>query len=397
MATIYSSPFPHCSSIISTTRRSVNKTDISLLPAAASHFTRRDFPRTRVAVSLPAGNITNADYLETEFSGRAHGVTFTQISDSCVVRMALQSGSVANILLPSGLITSYKAEMWHGGVVEILHTSVSQGEEEEEEDGSAVIRGGVSVAVDCYNDQGLSWSPKTWAFHQLKGSPKEDFIQVELMSKNTEANVEIKHIVTLKQYCLKSEINIFNHNTLPLRMSGSVLGHLTVSTPEATYAVGLQHSDFINRPPFSTDYGIIPPGFGKRKNQTSNNFWDPAGIVGIFSRSRTRNAAEKAEGESEDEIEGEETDNYKCLTDEMSKIYRHAPRDITIIDRGRRNSVIVGREGFKEVYMLSPGSRHDSYGKYAYICIGQAAVLEPIVVESQGEWRGVHRLHNPNT
>lgn len=58
--------------------------------------------------------------------------------------------------------------------------------------------------------------------------------------------------------------------------------------------------------------------------------------------------------------------------------------------------MIVGREGFKEVYMLSPGSRHDSYGKYSYICIGQAAVLEPIVVESQGEWRGVHRLHNPN-
>lgn len=124
-------------------------------------------------VSFPG--TVNADYLETEFSG--HGVTFTQISDSCVVRMALENGSVANILLPSGLITSYKAEMWHGGVVEILHTSVSEGE-----DGSAVIEGGVSVAVDCKNDQGLSWSPTTWGFHQVKGSPEEDFIQVQYNS-----------------------------------------------------------------------------------------------------------------------------------------------------------------------------------------------------------------------
>lgn len=129
-------------------------------------------------------------------------------------------------------------------------------------------------------------------------------------------------------------------------MSGSVLGHLTVSTPEATYAVGLEHSDFFNRPPFSTNFGIIPPGFGKRKNQTSNKFWDPAGIF-----SSTRNAEEKA-GQSEDEIEGEETDNYKCLTDEMSKIYRHAPRDITIIDRVSYLDLQVNSNIYFPKYML---------------------------------------------
>ncbi|KAF6154064.1 hypothetical protein GIB67_018986, partial [Kingdonia uniflora] len=50
------------------------------------------------------------------------------------------------------------------------------------------------------------------------------------------------------------------------------------------------------------------------------------------------------------ENEGEEEDNYAQLTDKMSRIYTSAPRKFTIIDRGKRNSVIVGRDGFDELY-----------------------------------------------
>ena len=50
-------------------------------------------------------------------------------------------------MLPSSLITSYKTPMWHGGTVELLHTSVSKGE-----NGGAVIQAGVSLAFDCCSD-----------------------------------------------------------------------------------------------------------------------------------------------------------------------------------------------------------------------------------------------------
>lgn len=114
----------------------------------------------------------DTEYLESEFSG--HGVTFTRVNDSCVVRMALENGSIANLMLPSGLITSYKAQMWHGGTLELLHTTVSQGQ-----NGSPVIEGGVSLACICDNDHGLSWSPSSWVLHQVKGDPQES-IQVPL-------------------------------------------------------------------------------------------------------------------------------------------------------------------------------------------------------------------------
>jgi len=64
--------------------------------------------------------------------------------------------------------------------------------------------------------------------------------------------------------------------------------------------------------------------------------------------------------------------------------------------QGRRNSIEVGRDGFDELYIFSPGSRHKWYGKYAYVCVGQSALLEPIILSPQSEWRGLQQLHNPN-
>lgn len=129
---------------------------------------KRKFQLPSVA-SIPYPPI-NVDYLETEFNG--HGVSFASIGDGCVVKMKLENGSLASIMLPSGLITSYKAPMWHEGLLELLHTVVS-----EAEDGGGVVQGGVSLAFKCESDEGVSWSPSNWTLYGVKGSP-EEFIQV---------------------------------------------------------------------------------------------------------------------------------------------------------------------------------------------------------------------------
>lgn len=114
------------------------------------------------------------DYLEGEFSG--HGVTFEGIGDSCVAKMGLDNGSTATLMLPTGLITSYKTPMWHGGTVELLHTSVSEGDE-----GEAVIQGGVSLALNCDDgDNEVPWSPSSWALRDIRGHSK-DSIKVNLI------------------------------------------------------------------------------------------------------------------------------------------------------------------------------------------------------------------------
>lgn len=108
----------------------------------------------------------NVEYLAAEFAG--HGVSFEPVGSSCAVKMALRNGSVAHVLLPSGLVTSYKPAMWHGTVTEVLHTNVAEGP-----GGRAVIRGGVSVDLRCAGADGV-WSPSAswaWSLRDVRGNP----------------------------------------------------------------------------------------------------------------------------------------------------------------------------------------------------------------------------------
>lgn len=184
---VYASIFP--SNFIHPSPIKCSKSFASLhpyFPSVQQHTSintkKRYFPLPGVAsIPYPVPTPINVDYLESEFSG--HGVTFEDISDSCVVKMGLENGSLATVMLPSGIITSYKASMWHGGLLELLHTSVSEGE-----DGSdPVIQGGVSLAfkIESDDDGGVSWSPNTWALRDVRGNPDESIQVCLLMTKGS--------------------------------------------------------------------------------------------------------------------------------------------------------------------------------------------------------------------
>ncbi|KAF8398608.1 hypothetical protein HHK36_017539 [Tetracentron sinense] len=356
-------------------------------PSNLCHYgNKKDF--TLLALASSSYTPINVDYLEREFSG--HGVSFAEIGDSCVVRMGLENGSIASLMLPSGLITSYKAPMWHGGMLEVLHTSVSKGEENI----GAIVQGGISVCFKCGNDDGVSWSPSIWALHDENNRTFE--MQVELISRDSEDMVEVKYIVTLQSDVLSSELVFSNLKPSTLQLMGSFISHLTVSTPDATYAVGLEGSNYFSRPPFMSDFSIIPPVFGQTNATGSIQSWGQTTLKGLLSNLGVRGQKDATESKQEEEIEGEENDNYAQLTEKMSRIYTSAPRSFTVIDRGRRNSVVVGREGLDEIYMFSPGSNHEWYSKYAYVCVGPSAMLKPIILGPGGTWRGMQYLHNPN-
>ncbi|GKC76741.1 protein NDH-dependent cyclic electron flow 5, partial [Tanacetum coccineum] len=219
---------------------------------------------------------------------------------------------------------------------------------------------------------------------------------VELISSNSEEKIEIKHIVTLQQDAISSEIVITNLRPSPLKLMGSIIGHLAISTPEATYAIGLESSNYFVKPPIYSNFSIVPPDFSNNDSSSRNSFKQLLSGWGLGSPNDSFNDRTAKNKQEDEDIEGEEEENYKHLTEKMSMIYTSAPRSLTIMDRGKRNSVIVSREGFDELYIFSPGSRHKSYGKYSYICVGHAALLKPITIGPQSEWRGVQHLHNPN-
>ncbi|CAO2822058.1 unnamed protein product [Amaranthus hypochondriacus] len=335
------------------------------------------------SISYPQPPPFNLNYLKREFS--SHGVSFTELGNNYVMRLLSENGSAASILMPSGLITSYKPKMWHGSSIEVLHTCVS--EEKSSDGGGVSIQGGVSLALNCVGEDGFLWSPLTWVLNDVNGS-SDDSIQVEIVSQDIGKMVEVKYNITLKPDTMISEVTVMNSRSSKLELTGSILTHLTVSTPDATYAYGLEGSNFVEKLPLMSDFSITPTNLAKRKDTSPSQSWPLSSVKDLFAKRDVKEA-------NEDNV-GEEDENYKHLSEDMSRIYTSAPRNFTIIDRGKRNSVMVGRKGFEELYMYSPGSSHESYGKYAYVCVGQSAVLRPIRLGPDQLWRGEQHLHNPN-
>ncbi|XP_021741249.1 protein NDH-DEPENDENT CYCLIC ELECTRON FLOW 5-like [Chenopodium quinoa] len=385
--------FPSNTSLLTTTKSINSPTSFPphLLSNSSRYitFNKRDFELpisvTSPSVAYPQPPF-NVKYLESEFG--SHGVSFAELGQSSyVVRMLLENGSAASILMPSGLITSYKPKMWHGSSIEVLHTSVSErGTMYGDGGGGPVIQGGVSLALNFVGENGFSWSPVSWVLTDVKGN-SQDSIQVEMISRDIGNMVEVKYSITLKDDTLSSEVSVSNSRSSQLELRGSILSHLTLSSPDATYAIGLEGSNYVNKLPTISDFFIMPPNMAKNKKTSQS--WPLSSLKEWFG-------AKSDDTEINEQTEGEEKDNYKHLSGKMSRIYTCAPRNFTIIDRGKRNSVIVGRRGFGELYMYSPGSSHELYGKYAYLCVGQSALLKPITLDPEQSWIGEQRLHNPN-
>ncbi|XP_066368271.1 protein NDH-DEPENDENT CYCLIC ELECTRON FLOW 5-like [Miscanthus floridulus] len=353
---------------------------------AAPHQVRALAPATAAEEAAgPSPAPLNVEYLTAEFAG--HGVSFEPVGSSCAVKMALRNGSVAHVLLPSGLVTSYKPAMWHGTVTEVLHTNVAEGP-----GGRAVIRGGVSVDLRCAGGDGV-WSPsasRAWSLRDVRGNPTTS-IEIELASAAPGNAAAARCVVTLHPEALATELAVTNGASSPMALTCAVPSHLRVSTPDATYALGLLGSDYRSVEPALSEFSIIPPDYGAAQQSaegtTARHRWANRGLDMILSGGQDRGAA--------DEPDGEEDDDYKHISDAMCRVYSNAPKEFTIIDRGRRNSVSLHRKGFEELYVFSPGSQYQWYGKYAYVVVGPA-MLEPVMLGPGDTWQGAQYLRNPN-
>jgi hypothetical protein len=207
--------------------------------------------------------------------------------------------------------------MWHGASTEVLHTTVGEGP-----GGRPVIRGGVSMDLRCARGVAgdappSSWSPGgAWSLRDVRGGPTGS-IEVELVSLEPPGSgaAEAWCMVTLRPEALASEFTVTNaaSSSSAVALSGAVSNHLRVSTPDATYAVGLQGSDYRSREPLLSEFSILPPGYSTQPTTTSQQVnWVNRGLGMLLSGGGGDRAAPVAQ-----EPDGEEDDNYKHLTAEL--------------------------------------------------------------------------------
>lgn len=160
-------------------------------------------------------------------------------------------------------------------------------------------------------------------------------MQVELVSVSPENMAQIKYLITLQEDCIGSELIISNPHSSALELSGSFISHLKVSTPDATYAVGLQGSNYRSKQPLTSEFCIIPPNRNRRRSAA------PKSVLQHLLSRWGSNKGEDEDGQpnydgfstSAEESEGEEDDDQASMTEKMSRVYTSAPRQFTVIDR----------------------------------------------------------------
>lgn len=144
--------------------------------------------------------------------------------------------------------------------------------------------------------------------------------------------------MSLREDQISSELTVTNSTPLFIELQGGILSHLTVSTPEAAYAVGLQGSNYCRKQATATEFSIVPPT-NSEKNGSSSAFLRSLvqkGFDGLFSgwgiRKHQNEEEVKVEEEKEEE-EKEEYDDYIQMNDKLSRVYTSTPVQFTVIDR----------------------------------------------------------------
>lgn len=152
-------------------------------------------------------------------------------------------------------------------------------------------------------------------------------MQVELIGCDAKGAADVRIILRLQEDTLSSELIVSNSGSSELQFMGSFITHLTVSTPDATYAVGLEGSDFSDRAPLMSRFSFFPPDIDEQYKE--HDLDEPWKLVWDEKNRQKGNN----KGDNEDGRIGEEDDSYKHLTDNMCRIYTYAPSAFTIIDR----------------------------------------------------------------
>lgn len=67
-----------------------------------------------------------------------------------------------------------------------------------------------------------------------------------------------------------------------------------------------------------------------------------------------------------------------------------------VVYQGRELFFRVIRMGFEDIYLSSPGSLSEKYGKEHFICTGPASMLVPVVVKPGEDWRGAQVIEHDN-
>ncbi|KAL2464788.1 CCT-theta [Forsythia ovata] len=311
---------------------------------------------TRASSSVTATSST--DTLEEKFGRK--GIKFLESSDVPVVELTVRNGSSLKLQIPNGHVTSYRPKVYWK----------DNGFEE----------------VSEPNSQGSALKTSEWTVKDVD-SDSIDALQVELSCSS--GTVEISYVVSLYPLKMATAVIVKNNGRKAINLNTALLSHFMSKKRSGTGVQGLRGCSYCTHPPLSSPFGILSLSEAM-KSEDPGLFsfgWEPEKKQGIWSVQDVPITV----------LKHKLSRIYAAPLIERSKpFHASAPSKYETIDQGRELFFRVIRMGFDEIYLSSPGSLSDKYGKDYFICTGPASMLVPVTVNPGEEWRGAQVIEHDN-
>ncbi|XP_022847189.1 photosynthetic NDH subunit of subcomplex B 2, chloroplastic [Olea europaea var. sylvestris] len=347
------------------------------------------FPKafvTRASSSITATDTASFPETLDEKFGRK-GIAFFESADVPTVELTVRNGSSLKLEIPNGHVTSYKPKVYwkDNGFEEVLYALPPKGTGA----GSTSAKGGIGLVINESSEQnfkGSALKTSEWTVKDVD-SDSIDALQVELGCSSE--TVEISYVVSLYPLSISTAVIVKNNGRKPIDLNTAILSHFKSKKRGGTGVQGLRGCSYCTHPPLSSPFEIMSPSEAlKSEDPGLLSFgWEPEKKLGIWSVQDVPITV----------LKHKLSRIYAAPPAERSKSFHaSAPSKYEIIDQGRELFFRVIRMGFDEIYLSSPGSISDKYGKDYFICTGPASMLVPVTVNPGEEWRGAQVIEHDN-
>ncbi|KAJ0014394.1 hypothetical protein Pint_20170 [Pistacia integerrima] len=308
------------------------------------------------------------------------GIKFLESNNIPMVELTVRNGSSVKLSIPDAHVTSYKPKVYwkDDGFEEVLYTVGAD---------TAKAKGGIGLVINDASEKGSKASlipASQWTVKDVD-SDAIDALQVELSCSG--GTLDITYVVSLYPLSVATAVVVKNNGKKAVTLASAILSHLKFKKRGGAGIQGLRGCSYCTYAPLPSPFELLSPS---EAIKTESSGW-------FGSEPNEKPGSWKVQDVPFTILSNKLSRVYAAPPAERSKeFYYTTPSKYETLDQGRELFFRVIRLGFEDIYLGSPGSFSEKYGKEYFICTGPASMLMPVVVQPGEKWKGAQVIEHDN-
>lgn len=253
------------------------------------------------------------------------------------------------------------------------------------------------------------------------------YLQVELSS--TTGSLDMTYVISLYPLSMATAVIVKNNGRKPVALSSAILSHLRSKKRGGTAIQGLRGCSYCSHPPVSSPFELLSPaeamktessGWFSSETEPKPGVWSVQDVPITILKGKLSRVYAAPPKERLKAFYNTPPSRYEALDQVRLMCSLSVPpnggRSLfaclpacplllllllllypkCFVFQGRELFFRIIRIGFEDIYVSSPGSSSEKFGREYFICTGPASVLVPAVVKPGEHWRGAQVIEHDN-